>query len=193
MVVARMDWWCVATYFRPVRRHGVSHICFACLGEGVLSKMSRMSPEILCFILRNSPLRVVKVLQVMSDEAEIPTPKLPPGISYSPLAVTLQTVLAEHPHLTRERLQQTPDNQFLCFWTETAPFSTCGPIEEVNDTWPESKFFRYEIRDSEGQTVGQTDLCVPDNPEDMTCVLGEGVFDLYSLLGMQRRFMLRRN
>jgi len=136
-----------------------------------------MSPEILCFILRNSPLRVVKVLQVTSDETEIPTPKLPPGISCSPLAVTLETVLAEHPHFTRERLQQTPDNQFLCFWTEIAPFSTYGPIKEVNDTWPESKFFRYEIRDPEGQTVGQTDLCMPDKLEDMTCILGEGVFD----------------
>ncbi|KAE9367229.1 HET-domain-containing protein [Stipitochalara longipes BDJ] len=136
-----------------------------------------MSPEILCFILRNSPLRVVKVIQVTGDETEIPTPKLPPGISHSPLAVTLETVLAEHPHFTRERLQQTPDNQLLCFWTETACFSTYGPIEEVNDTWPESKFFRYEIRNSESQTIGRTDLCVPDNPEDMTCILGEGVLE----------------
>jgi len=149
--------------------------------DSVLSKTFRLSPEIVSFVLRNSPLRVVRVSRIIGDDAESPKPKLPGGFAQSSLVVTLEAVVAEHAHLTRERLQQIPDNQLLLFWTETASFSISGPIEEENHTYADSHFFRYEIRDGNGHVVGQTDLCVPGDAEDVACALGEGVFEFILL------------
>jgi len=124
-----------------------------------------MTPEILSFVLRNSPLRVVKVSSIIGISTEIPRPKLRKDFSQSPHLITLDTVLSECPQLTEARLKDTPDNLFIFFRSETATFSISGPVTETSSS-SGSKYHYFEIRSSANEVIGQTDACVPDDPDD---------------------------
>ena len=83
--------------------------------------------------------------------------------------------------LTEQRLRETPDDQLLFFWTEVATFSGSGPLAQFNNTWKGSEHWNYEIKNSDGERVGLTDLCVPSDVDDIfqanTCTVPEEIMN----------------
>lgn len=142
--------------------------CVALLHQ--LMSWSRLSSDIVCFVLRNSPLRIVRVSRVISDSEELVMPRWAQSMpAQGPSIVTLDMVQysPEGPHLTQDRLLSIPDDQIILFWTEVAHFILSGPVEEENTTYSEKHHWHYfEIRDQWGKVVGKTDYCDPGDAND---------------------------
>ncbi|KAK3377149.1 heterokaryon incompatibility protein-domain-containing protein [Lasiosphaeria ovina] len=145
-----------------------------------------LTPEPMYHVLRNCPLRVVRVAMIISNDTEISLPPHPSSIPPSPLAVTLDSIANELPHLTAKRLSRIPDNQLLFFWTEVAVFTVSGPVQK-NTTYraPPFHFEIWNVRNrSDGQQqqlVGHTDVCVPSDADDGACSAGEGDYEFVLL------------
>ncbi|KAH8588238.1 heterokaryon incompatibility protein-domain-containing protein [Bisporella sp. PMI_857] len=140
-----------------------------------------MREEIVCYVLRNSPLRVVRISRTISDETEAPMPPIPsiPRHLQNPNIVTLESILSECPLLTEDILRKTPDNQFIAFWSEIAVFHVTGPVLAENTTWHDAEFSYFEVRntsDPKGPIVGKTDWCTRGDGNDAICQAGEGKF-----------------
>jgi len=86
----------------------------------------------------------------------------------SPLAVDISDILLECPGWTEERLHDTPDDQLLFFWTESAFFNLSDVVEEgklgysESDTSQRKKYYQ-EIRDRDRIVVGRTSACHEEN------------------------------
>ncbi|KAK5659702.1 hypothetical protein OQA88_913 [Cercophora sp. LCS_1] len=146
-----------------------------------------ISPDVLSFTLRHNPLRVVRVDKITGPTTEQPIPAFLRNLKMpkSPLTVTVEDVVSTYAALTEDKLKATPDDQLVFFWTEVTDFSLVGPIHELNTTYRESDFYRFEVHDETGQKVGSTDYCVPQDPDDTTCILGEGRHE-FVLLGRSK-------
>lgn len=97
-----------------------------------------MTEETVIYVLRNSPLRVVRVSRITSENTETPTPSMPAALQArppNPNIVTLEAIISEHPLLTEDVLRKTPDNQLIVFWSEIAVFYVTGPVLATNTTW----------------------------------------------------------
>lgn len=87
------------------------------------------------------------------------------AIPNSPLTVTLQDVQDQCPDLTPERLTNTPDDQLLFFWTESAHFLVSEPIATtkwrsgVNQPLDGYEIHHRNITDADGNHIGQTTAC----------------------------------
>lgn len=149
-----------------------------------------MSDDIVCYVLRNSPLRVVKVSRITSDSTEMAIPPiLTSRLLSSPNTVTLESIFSECSLLTESVLRRTPDNQLIAFWSEVAFFCVAGPMMEENTTYNNAEFFYFEVYsasvDDSGATattmVGKTDYCTPGNENDAICQAGPGEFEFVLL------------
>ncbi|KAM5352928.1 hypothetical protein ACJ41O_005650 [Fusarium nematophilum] len=124
-----------------------------------------LDPQILCYIFRNSPPRLVRVSRLSADSSNArQQPAI--AISNSPLAVTLQDVRDHCPGLSSERLVDTPDDQLLFFWAQSGVFLVSKPVEEVpplliGDPLLEDKYKRHyrKMTDADGNVVGRTTAC----------------------------------
>ena len=62
--------------------------------------------------------------------------------------------------MTRERLLDTPDDQLIFFWTESAHFTIRGPVERnVLNYIAEYTLQLFEVLDADGHIVGYTGAC----------------------------------
>lgn len=171
--------------FRTLKRFYIANI-----------NQCRMLEEIVCYVLRNSPLRVVKVSRTISDIRELTMPSTQPGVGHlrSPNTVTVESILTELPVWTTESLAKVPDNQLIVFWSEIAVFYLKGPVIEKNTIWYNVQFRTFEIykRDSVlfqvgdtstkiSEPSGKTEYCNPDNKSDPLCQAGEGEFEFVLL------------
>ncbi|TEY52884.1 hypothetical protein BOTCAL_0254g00080 [Botryotinia calthae] len=82
-----------------------------------------LDPEITCYVLRNSPLRLVRVPRISSDVpgGQIRFHPLQSQQS-SPNAISLEDIPEHFPELGIEKLDDTPDDQLIFFWAEVAQF-----------------------------------------------------------------------
>lgn len=147
----------------------------------------RMIEEIVCFVVRNKPLRVARVSRITSDSTEMPVPPIAlAGGQDNPQIVTLNSIISEYPDLTEARLRRTPDNQLLAFWSEAAFFNTVGPVKSDNVFYTDHNFFNFHIYATSdggdrGARCGQTELCSPRDDDDPICQAGEGRFEFVLL------------
>lgn len=81
-----------------------------------------LSPETMCYVLRNTPPRLVPVSRLATDRPGRPN-AFPNIKSKSPLAVSIDDIVAHCPELTPSRLAVTPDDQLIFFWGECAKFT----------------------------------------------------------------------
>lgn len=116
-------------------------------------------PETRCYVLRNMPLRLVPMARLSMDAGRGATIK-----SQSPWAVSLYDISEQIAELTRSRLEDTPDDQLVLFWTESAMFCLSPPNKlAVNDgasyhPWTLATYdyrFRH-VLDKHGAAVGKT-------------------------------------
>ena len=118
-----------------------------------------IDPQIICYVLRNSPLRVVRASRIASDNPDSGRSLGLPKVirSSSPFAVTLNTITSNCPALTHDRLLDTPDDQLLIFWSETSTFTISGPVERVLPSYAgQHRTQHFEVLDSLGNAVGNT-------------------------------------
>jgi|ERR1700722_7867750 hypothetical protein len=141
----------------------------------------------MCYVLRNTPLRLVRTSRVASDfqgsrnfRGSLQTP------SRSPIAVSLADIEAYDSTWTRERLGSTPDDQLLFFWTEAACLKVAGPFQEtitqrVSRSRGGSDSYKrrwFEIQDNAGNPIGSTAPCLADSQGDSGSVSGTSEFIL---------------
>lgn len=123
-------------------------------------------PEVMCYIHRNSPLRLVRVGRLFADTGnpnEVSTngddamlhALLNEALrGHKPMRVTLPAIQSFYPHLTQGALCDIPDDQLLFFWTGRATFTLHLDSEFVYGTnlgWSRSR-----ILDQFGKVVGST-------------------------------------
>lgn len=127
---------------------------------------NRLELEILCYALRNSPLRMVPVSRLSMDRPNGRALQSPLQLLKSPLAVSLDDVPNQVPELRLERLQDMADDQLLFFWAESARFVVSGPTKKWTRRVSESKtseriYTRYHriISDCGGNQIGHTVDC----------------------------------
>ncbi len=174
--------------------HSIQRLLVYRIGTCLLIQLCSMTEDIVCYVLRNSPLRVVKVSRATSDTAELPTPRMPGNWRpQSPNIVTLESILSECPLLTQEVLQQKSDNQLVAFWSEVAIFCVVGPVLVENKTWYDAEFYHFEINstvdglerktglDKKPDPDGKTDWCTPSDKNDAICKAGQGEFEFVLL------------
>ncbi|KAF6832517.1 tol protein-like protein [Colletotrichum musicola] len=119
-----------------------------------------LEPVILAYVFRNTPPRVVQVRRLFMDD---------PGRKWQPLAATMRGTLAVSmndinencPKALTDRLADTPDDQLLLFWADTARFNVTEPVKSgiwgsehspfLRDRWTR---YRQNIIDAEGEVVG---------------------------------------
>ncbi|KAK6607822.1 Mus7/MMS22 family protein (ATPase) [Botrytis cinerea] len=150
-----------------------------------------MDPEIICYVLRNSPLRLVRVPRISSD--------VPGGhIHFHPLqsqqsspnAISLEDIPKHFPELGIKKLDDTPDDQLIFFWAEVAQFEVSEILtvkHEIpkNTPWePRYTHKHRDIKDMNGNVVAQTAYCYFEETtwEDETSCraepdAGSGTFD----------------
>lgn len=145
-----------------------------------------MEKNISCYVLRNSPLRVVEVASIKNDNTETDEASAP----------LLESIFSEYPQLTRDELAKIPENQLIVFWSDVAVFQVAGPTQEKNETWHDAEFFYFDIhsiqetreRDRDGgkaqvttTSCGKTDWCSPGDENDAICRAGQGQFEFVLL------------
>ncbi|APA11729.1 hypothetical protein sscle_08g064990 [Sclerotinia sclerotiorum 1980 UF-70] len=149
-----------------------------------------MNPEIVCYVLRNSPLRLLRVPGISSDVPGAQTTIHPSQAQrMSPNFIELQDIPTHCPELNIDKLNDTPDDQLIFFRTEVAQFQVSSELittkhEALRNTpWePEYTFYIRNISDMNGNVVAQM-IC---NQEDE--ILGQkepeshgGIFDFILL------------
>ncbi|KAF5872891.1 putative mitochondrial aaa atpase protein [Botrytis fragariae] len=125
-----------------------------------------MDPEIICYVLRNSPLRLVRVLRISSDVPGEQTRFHPlQSQQSSPNAISLEDIPKHYPDLGVDKLDDTPDDQLIFFWAEVAQFEvseimTMAFESSKNTPWePRYTYKQRDIRDTNGNVVAQTAYC----------------------------------
>lgn len=125
-----------------------------------------MDPEIICYVLRNSPLRLVRVPRISSDVPGGQTRFHPlQSQQSSPNAISLKDIPKHYPDLGIDKLNDTPDDQLIFFWAEVAQFEvseimTMKYESSINTPWePRYTYRRRYIRDINGNVVAQTAYC----------------------------------
>lgn len=137
-----------------------------------------LNPKVVCYVLRNHPLRVIPVRRISVDnDPERANSWAFPNVTDSKYAVTLEDIYDNLPSLTPEVLSDTSDDQLLFFWTESARFRLSelkfqGPSVLQDNPVHVKEYTKYyrEILDDEGQVVGRTH---PGDPEDKNTGLEE--------------------
>lgn len=121
-----------------------------------------IEPQVLCYILRNSPLRLVKVSRVAADnprhvQVNFMIQNTKPT---TPLAITLDAIYSNCPGLTPDRMSDTPDDELLFFWTEISRFTLSGPVKRtLRTSQRDHEIGQFEVLDAEGNVVGLTGAC----------------------------------
>ncbi|TGO12283.1 hypothetical protein BTUL_0091g00280 [Botrytis tulipae] len=125
-----------------------------------------MDPEIICYVLRNSPLRLVRVPRISSDVPGGQTRFHPlQSQQSSPNAVSLKDIPKHYPDLGIDKLDDTPDDQLIFFWAEVAQFEVSDIMtmkyeSSINTPWePRYTYKRRDIMDTNGNVVAQTAYC----------------------------------
>ncbi|CAD6444537.1 09dc9103-2e4f-4484-b6d9-2a34349ee3c5 [Sclerotinia trifoliorum] len=96
-----------------------------------------MNPEIVCYILRNSPLRLVRVPGVSLDVPGAQTNIHPSQAQRtSPNFIELQDIPVHCLELSIDKLNDTPDDQLIFFRTEVAQFEHQHP-EQIHPPHPQ--------------------------------------------------------
>jgi hypothetical protein len=127
--------------------------------------VNRLDPVILCYVLRQSPLRLVRVSRLSMDTPNPAPWQLASALFKSPLAVTLGDIEQNCSGLTQEYLTDIPDDQLVFFWTDIARFTVSTPTTMVlavaaNTTLEDRYTYHYRtITDRNGNTVGRTAAC----------------------------------
>jgi hypothetical protein len=131
----------------------------------MLTACGRLDPEILCYVLRQSPLRLVRVARLLADTAGARPWQPAPAPLTSTLAATLDDVEKHCPGLAGARLADTPDDQLLFFWADSArfvvsePVTMARPVTAINSIRGEDHRHYRRIADASGQIVGRTAAC----------------------------------
>ncbi|KAA8627872.1 hypothetical protein SMACR_08522 [Sordaria macrospora] len=128
------------------------------------------NPKVVCFVLRNHPLRVISVRRVSVDnDPERANSWAIPNITDSKYSVTLEDIYDNLPSLTPEVLLDTPDDQLIFFWTESARFKLSnlkvqGPSVLQDNPLHVKEYTKYyrDIINDEGDVVGKTHPCDPE-------------------------------
>lgn len=127
-----------------------------------------LNPKVVCFVLRNHPLRVFSVRRISVDnDPGRANSWAMPNINDSKYSVTLDDIYDNLPSMTPEVLLDIPDDQLIFFWTESARFKLSElkvqtPLQQENPLQVKeyTKYYR-EILDDDGQVVGKTHPCDP--------------------------------
>ncbi|KAK3500481.1 heterokaryon incompatibility protein-domain-containing protein [Neurospora crassa] len=128
-----------------------------------------LNPKVVCFVLRNHPLRVFPVRRISVDnDPERANSWAIPNINDSKYSVTLDDIYDNLPSMTPEVLLDIPDDQLIFFWTESARFKLSelkvqGPSVLQENPLQVKEYTKYyrEIIDDGGQVVGRTHPCDP--------------------------------
>jgi hypothetical protein len=114
-------------------------------------------------VLQNSPLRLVRVSRVASDNAQNAQVHLVTRnpLPDSPLVITLDKNYHECPELTQGRLSNTADDQLLFFWAETAFFTISGPVSRTisQSNSRDVEIQHFEVLDLDENVIGLTYPC----------------------------------
>ncbi|KAJ8067231.1 hypothetical protein OCU04_004595 [Sclerotinia nivalis] len=132
-----------------------------------------MNPEIVCYVLRNSPLRLVRVPILSLDVPGAQTHIHPSQAQQmSPNFIALQDIPKHCPELSIDKLKDTPDDQLIFFRTEVAQFEVSSELimtkrEGLKNTpWePEYTFHVRNISDMNGNVAAQM-VCYYDGKEN---------------------------
>lgn len=136
-----------------------------------------MDPEIVCYVLRNSPLRLVRVPRISLDVpgAQTRLRFYPPNAQQmSPNAISLEDIPKHYPELSIDRLNDTPDDQLIFFWAEVAQFEVSELIKHtagaVVNAVRKDRYTHYyrNIMDMNGNAVAQTACCYVGEEEEVT-------------------------
>ncbi|KAK1776415.1 heterokaryon incompatibility protein-domain-containing protein [Copromyces sp. CBS 386.78] len=129
-----------------------------------------LNPKVVCFVLRNHPLRVLPVRRISFDnDPERASSWAIPNVTDSKYSVTLDDIYDNLPSLTPEVLLDTPDDQLVIFWTESARFRLSElkvqrPSELQDNPVHMKEYTKYyrDIIDDDGEVVGKTHPCDPE-------------------------------
>ncbi|KAK3335065.1 heterokaryon incompatibility protein-domain-containing protein [Neurospora tetraspora] len=141
-----------------------------------------LNPKVVCFVLRNHPLRVFPVRRISVDnDPERANSWAIPNVTDSKYSVTLDDIYDNLPSMTPEVLLDTPDDQLIFFWTESARFKLSelkvqGPSILQENPLQVKEYTKYyrEILDDDGQVVGRTHPCDPTAQEIGVDEKGDG-------------------
>lgn len=118
-----------------------------------------LSPETMCYVLRNTPLRLIPVSRLATDRPGRPNPfqKIK---SKSPLAISLGDILVYCPELPLSRLADTPDDQLIFFWSECAKFTLSDfkrQDMDARDTYlsGSNDYYYRDVLDTKDRVVGR--------------------------------------
>ncbi|KAF7870343.1 hypothetical protein EAF04_004089 [Stromatinia cepivora] len=156
-----------------------------------------MNPEIVCYVLRNSPLRLVRVPRLSLDVPGAQTHfHQSQAQQMSPNFIALQDIPKHCPELIIDRLNDTPDDQLIVFWTEVVQFEVSSELimtkyERFKNT-PREPEYTYHVRnisDMNGNVVAQMVCYYEGNensqedqsPERKEPEAGGGIFDFILL------------
>ncbi|KAH8889258.1 HET-domain-containing protein, partial [Thozetella sp. PMI_491] len=137
-----------------------------------------ITPEIMCYVLRNTPLRLVRIsrltMDVPGDRRALPfANRLAVPAMQSPLAVYLDDITLHFPELPIDRLKGIPDDQIIFFWTEVATFTVSATIQRelwTKDRHPnnrtEYQILQREVLEGSGKVIGQISPCESTGTND---------------------------
>lgn len=117
--------------------------------------------ELKCYVLQNSPLRLVRVSQISSNSKNTSPSHLSVQDVKSERTISLDLILRTIPELTLEILHGTPDDQLLFFWAESTRFLVSN-LQRTRLFFDnnESHIRCYRrITNLEGCPVGETAAC----------------------------------